>query len=160
MKNLFRREFPELKTKNYSDQEIIYHIEVLPLNRRSPITKKPTMAKQEKITIDFIHFSVADREPLLKILTPEGADRWGKIISDHAIKGAAKGIDCGKMCSDCAFKYNQAKTPDYYEAVDGAVLMLMQDGKFHCHTKEHEDAGKHCAGFEYAKLHFNDLKDE
>lgn len=116
--------------------------------------------EKEKLQIDFIHISIGEREPILQVLTKAGVDKWGKIISDHAIKGAAKGIDCGKMCSDCAFKYQQEKTADYYEAVDGAILMLSTDGKFHCHPEDHEDAGKPCAGFEYAKLYFNDLKDE
>lgn len=119
--------------------------------------KKPI---KQKITFDIIHWAVNQpTEPKLQILTKEGVDKWGKIISEHARKGALKGVDCGKMCSDCAFKYNQPKTVDYYEAVDGAVLMLMSEGKFHCHTQEHEDAGKSCAGFAYAQLHFKDLHD-
>lgn len=113
----------------------------------------------DSIKIEFVHFSMSEREPTFQVLSKDSVDNWAKIISDHAISGASKGIDCGKMCADCAFKYNQEKTADYYEAVDGAVLMLMQDGKFHCHTESHEDAGKPCAGFAYAQLHFNDLKD-
>lgn len=110
--------------------------------------------------IKFIHISTTNRKPELQFVTEGEIDSWGKIISDHAQKGAAQGIDCGKMCNDCAFKYNQPKTADYYEAVDGAVLMLASDGKFNCHTEEHEDAGKPCAGFKYAQLHFNTLPDE
>lgn len=99
------------------------------------------------------------KQPKLNILTQDGVDDWGKIIAEHAQKGASKGVDCGKMCKDCAFRYNQEKTVDYYEAVDSAVLMLVSAGYFHCHTEDHQDAGTPCAGFEYAKLHFQDLKD-
>lgn len=112
---------------------------------------------ENKIELGKIHFSVSD-EPNLKMLELKEVDKWAKIISDHAAKGAAKGIDCGKMCNDCAFKYNQEKTKDYYEAVDGAVLMLVQSGKFHCHTESHEDAGKPCAGFLYAQLYFDSVE--
>jgi hypothetical protein len=49
MNRFFKVNFSEAKPKTYSDQEIIYHLEVLPLKRRSPITKKPTWQSKKKL---------------------------------------------------------------------------------------------------------------
>lgn len=108
-----------------------------------------------EIKLDIIHWNITKREPSFRVLSPGTVDGWAKRISEQAQKGAAIGKDCGKMCEDCAFKYNQPHTTDYLESVDGAVLMLMQEGKFHCHTDSHEDAGKPCAGFLYAQEFLN-----
>jgi hypothetical protein len=99
------------------------------------------------------------REPQLLFLYPEFLDTWAKRIADHARKGATLGIDCGKMCVDCAFKYDQPRNVHYLEAVDGAVLMLSTEGNFHCHTADGSDAAKPCAGFAYATAYINSIKD-
>lgn len=97
-----------------------------------------------------------DSEPFYQFLTPENIDEWAKRLADLAQKGALLG-DCGKMCNDCAFKYNQPHDTDYLESVDGAALMLAFEGKFHCHTDEHKDAGRPCVGFLYAKQFMNSI---
>lgn len=98
-----------------------------------------------------------NRKPVIK--NPEF---WGKRLEEMAHKGAALGVDHGKMCKDCAFRSNQEHTQDYVESVDGAFQMLAWEGKFNCHTDAHEDAGKPCAGFLYAKeyLKSTETKDE
>lgn len=89
----------------------------------------------------------------------EGSEEvWAARIAEMARKGAPMG-DCGKMCSDCAFKHPQPPTPDYYAAVDGAVQVLMMGGRFNCHTDDHEDAGRLCAGMLYAKQ-YTDQEDK
>lgn len=37
LENFYEREFLEQPEPNYGDQEVIYHLEVLPLNRKSAI---------------------------------------------------------------------------------------------------------------------------
>lgn len=36
-KTFYMREFPQKKKLNYSEQEVIFHLEILPLNRKSII---------------------------------------------------------------------------------------------------------------------------
>lgn len=83
-----------------------------------------------------------------------------QLLTDLLHKGARKakemGIlaECGKMCHNCAFKANQPQQENYLMAVSGVCYQLMAEGEFHCHTKDHEDAGKECVGFTFAKLSF------
>lgn len=83
---------------------------------------------------------------------------YAKSISELAIAGAKvakkKGIKCDKMCSTCAFKWNQDRTLHYFLAADRAAYELMSDGKFNCHTWDFKDAEKPCAGFQLASLAF------
>jgi hypothetical protein len=106
----------------------------------------------------FLNWFYQQREPQFKILDNETVDTWGDKIADQARKGAALGKDCGKMCKDCAFNNNQPHTIDYLESVDGAVLMLVSEGRFNCHTPDGGDAHKPCAGFLYAKEHLNSIE--
>lgn len=86
------------------------------------------------------------------VLPPRNSADLGKWISELAKAGATLGY-CGRMCSDCAFKYAQIdqQDQDYINAVQDAVFQLAWDGRFHCHTADKKDAGISCAGFEYAK---------
>lgn len=81
---------------------------------------------------------------------------YAKSISEIANKGAKiakeKGIDCGKMCDECAFKWNQPHTLYYFIAADKAAQALMMGQQFNCHTWDYKCAGKSCSGFEMAKL--------
>ena len=60
------------------------------------------------------------------------------------------GADCGKMCSDCAFRTGTDANNDV-AATEGAISCLQWDGMFNCHTGNFSDAGQPCAGFLYAK---------
>lgn len=77
-----------------------------------------------------------------------------------AKKGASvakkKGVlqECGKMCENCAFKWEQDRTLDYFLAADRAAYALMSEGQFNCHTWDFKCADKPCAGFQLAKLVF------
>lgn len=97
------------------------------------------------------HISYPEPKPYQCIAEGKEED-WAARIAELARKGAALG-SCGKMCSDCAFKHPQAATHEYYSAVDGAVKVLLMGGRFNCHTENHEDAGRECAGMLYAKLY-------
>lgn len=44
-KTFYDREF-KTKRKNYSDKELIYYFEILPLNRRSAILENPSWKKK------------------------------------------------------------------------------------------------------------------
>lgn len=89
---------------------------------------------------------------------------WGERIASHAQKGAAMGVACGKMCSSCAFKFQEEDINGYSAAVDGAVGVLLMGGVFNCHRADENgdwvDAGKPCAGMQYAKLYTDNLQDE
>jgi hypothetical protein len=80
---------------------------------------------------------------------------YAKSISKVAQIGAKlakkRGIDCGKMCKECAFKWNQPHTLYYFIAADNAANALLQGGEFNCHTHDYKDAGRPCAGFLMAK---------
>lgn len=88
---------------------------------------------------------------------------YAKSISELVQKGAEiakeRGIlgECGKMCDECAFKWNQPHVLTYFLAADLAAGMLMSDGEFNCHTHDYKDAERPCAGFKLAKLVFDNL---
>jgi hypothetical protein len=85
---------------------------------------------------------------------------YAKCISEMAKKGARvakeKGIlkECGKMCSTCAFKWEQEHTLTYFHAADQAAYALMSEGQFNCHTWDFKCADKPCIGFQLSKLVF------
>lgn len=89
---------------------------------------------------------------------------WGERIAEQARKGAAMGIDCGRMCADCAFKPQTEDTNGYAESVDGAVSIMLMGGTFHCHDHapdgSYVDAGKPCAGMAYANLYQASIDNE
>lgn len=101
--------------------------------------------------IEITHISFCEPKPY-DVIADGTEEVWAARIADYARKGAKLG-DCGKMCIDCAFKHPQPGTEAYYRAVDGAVKVLMMGGLFHCHTEDHEDAGRPCSGWLYAKLY-------
>lgn len=92
----------------------------------------------------------------MKITDSGSGIHMERFAREGAKIAAAKGIDCGKMCHDCAFKTQQEDLNGYPEAVEGAFQALAWDGTFNCHTEEHKDAGKPCAGFLMAKEYFKD----
>ncbi len=83
------------------------------------------------------------------------------ILTDLLHKGARKAKEkgilgqCGKMCTNCAFKQNQPQQTNYLIAVTAACDKLMTDGDFHCHTEDFQDAGHECVGFKLAKMAFS-----
>lgn len=86
---------------------------------------------------------------------------YAKTMSDlvkKAVKVAKeKGIDigpCGKMCSECAFKWEQDHTLQYIMAADLAAKILIEGGDFHCHTHDYKCADKPCSGFSIIKTVF------
>jgi len=83
---------------------------------------------------------------------------YAESISELAQAGAKiakeKGIDCGKMCDTCAFKWNQEHNLTYFLAADQAAEQLIWEGQFNCHTHDFKCADKPCAGFKFAKLVF------
>jgi len=85
---------------------------------------------------------------------------YAESISQLAKAGAEKAKqqgklgECGKMCDTCAFKWEQEHNLTYFMAADNAAYMLMAEGGFNCHTPQFKDAGRPCAGFEFAKLVF------
>ena len=85
---------------------------------------------------------------------------YAECISKMAIAGAKvakeKGLleQCGKMCDNCAFKWDQDHTLNYILAADQAAHQLMSEGEFNCHTWDFKMADKPCAGFKFAKLVF------
>lgn len=84
------------------------------------------------------------------------AESIAKMAAAGAKVAKKKGIlgTCGKMCDECAFKWDQPHTLQYIFAADNAAAMLMAEGEFNCHTHDYKDAEKRCAGFELAKLVF------
>jgi len=81
---------------------------------------------------------------------------YAKSLSEMAKAGAkiakAKGIDCGKMCAECACKWEQDKTIQYFIAADEAAKRIMEGGEFNCHSWDYKCSDKPCAGFLMAKL--------
>lgn len=78
---------------------------------------------------------------------------YAKSIADVA-KQAAKILKrdgklkrCHKMCGECAFKWDQPHTLQYFLAADTAAGIVMGGGEFHCHTHDYKDEGKLCGGF-------------
>ncbi len=94
------------------------------------------------------HISYKEVEKSYQVIADDTEEKWGAHIADLARKGAKLG-DCGRLCSDCAFKHPQPPTQDYYNAVDGAVKVILMGGVFNCHTEDHEDAGRLCVGMLY-----------
>ena len=89
---------------------------------------------------------------------------YAKSISELAKAGATKakrlGIDCGRMCDTCAFKWEQDRTLQYFLVADQAAYQLMSEGAFNCHTWDFKDAEKECVGFKLAKLVFEKENDQ
>lgn len=88
---------------------------------------------------------------------------FAKCISDLAKEAARvskeKGVDishCGKMCNECAFKWDQDRSLNYFIAADNAARQLINGGEFNCHTWNYKDAEKQCAGFAIVKSVFGD----
>lgn len=79
-----------------------------------------------------------------------------ELIASWAKKGATLGVDCGRMCDDCAFKSGTEANNDEY-LMENVAYGAMQnpDAIFYCHkTSDHGiliDKTKVCAGFMYAK---------
>lgn len=109
------------------------------------------------MALDFQIVHVSKSKPGYQVIAPGTEEAWAARIAAYARKGASM-ADCGKMCADCAFKHPQEPTEDYYEAVDGAVKLLLIGGVFNCHTDDHLDAGRLCAGMLYAKK-YTDYED-
>lgn len=77
-------------------------------------------------------------------------------ISETAKKGAAMGAG-GKMCNDCAFKKGSEANNDE-DAVEAAVHCILHGAQFNCHTIPGVDAGRKCAGFEYAMKYLDSIE--
>lgn len=110
------------------------------------------------IKFEITHINYGPAKPY-QVMNEGDEEKWAAHIADQARKGAALGKNCGKMCSDCAFKHPQPPTQDYYNAVDGAIKVILMGGRFNCHTEDHEDAGRECVGMRMAKL-YQDTLDE
>ncbi len=85
---------------------------------------------------------------------------YAKPLSELAKKGAkiakSKGIKCGKMCAECACKWDQERNLFYFLAADNAADKLINGGEFNCHTHDYKCADKPCAGFLMAKLAYEE----
>lgn len=82
-----------------------------------------------------------------------------EILGEMARRGARltgqNGVNCGRMCSDCAFKPNQPQTEEFLNAAEAAFGCLQGRGTFRCHEKDHSaDNGLPCMGFWYAQQCF------
>lgn len=75
------------------------------------------------------------------------------LIVKWAIEGAKHG-DCGRMCSDCAFKKGTEANADEYVAAMAAQCVAYDMAKFNCHTTDLKFIDKPCAGYLYAKQYF------
>lgn len=73
-----------------------------------------------------------------------------ELIASWARKGAELGVNCGKMCAECAFRPGSVAQQEPHN-VQAAADCLAFYGTFHCHKNGFEDAGYPCAGFLYAK---------
>lgn len=91
-----------------------------------------------------------------------GLTSYAKSLSELTKEGAKiakkKGIDCGKMCSTCACKWEQERNLFYFLAADNAAKILIDGGEFNCHTTDYKCADKPCNGFLMAKLAFEKEK--
>lgn len=87
------------------------------------------------------------------------AKRLAKCAREGAKISGQNGVNAGRMCHDCAFKDNQPHTPDFLEAVEGAMEILGSGrGEFRCHTADHSaDNGLPCMGFWWTKLYFDHI---
>lgn len=85
---------------------------------------------------------------------------YAKPLSNLAKEGAKiakeKGIDCGKMCGECACKWDQERNLFYFMAADNAAKILIEGGEFSCHTHNYKCADKPCSGFLMAKLAYDE----
>lgn len=82
------------------------------------------------------------------------AKAMSELVKKAAETAKEKGIDigpCGKMCSECAFKWEQDHTLQYIMAADLAAKILIEGGEFNCHTYDYKDANKPCSGFSIIK---------
>lgn len=71
-------------------------------------------------------------------------------------QAGAKFGDCGKMCSECAFKQGGIANSEPHN-VEAALQCLAGMGSFNCHTDSGnglQDAGKPCVGFLYANQYW------
>lgn len=78
-----------------------------------------------------------------------------ELLAIWARKGAALG-DCGKMCSECAFRLNTVANLDA-ENIDIAAQCVAFRGTFCCHKIDNPETMKPCAGFLYAKQYANTM---
>lgn len=80
-----------------------------------------------------------------------------EVVALFAQRGAKLG-DCGKMCSECAFKLNSPANLEEQNA-DAALESLSVPGAvFHCHPQgSYGDAGRVCTGFKYAKQYLESI---
>jgi hypothetical protein len=78
------------------------------------------------------------------------AKSLAELIASWARKGAELGVDCGRMCNECAFRPGSVAQSEPHN-VSAAADCLAFEGKFNCHKNDSEDAGYPCAGFLYAK---------
>ena len=86
---------------------------------------------------------------------PEKLTAW---LVDLMRAGAGMGANCGRLCTDCAFKKPLDPTQgDQITPLDVAE-QLAWSGRLNCHTPDHKDARKPCAGFEYAKRYLEHLE--
>jgi hypothetical protein len=91
--------------------------------------------------------------PLKKIIKQDPEKALADLIAKWARNGAATGIDCGKMCDECAFRTGSAAQSEPHN-VSAAATALAYEGIFNCHINGFENAGHPCAGFLYAKAYF------
>ena len=88
---------------------------------------------------------------------PEKLTAW---LVDLMRAGAGMGAHCGRLCTDCAFKKPLDPTQgDQITPLDVAE-QLAWSGRLNCHTPDHKDARKPCAGFEYAKRYLEHLEQQ
>lgn len=78
-------------------------------------------------------------------------------LVELAKHGAAYG-NCGRMCSECAFKDGALGNNEEWN-VEAAHTSLMTEAKFNCHLTDQnghtENSGTPCVGFLYAKQYFS-----
>jgi len=89
------------------------------------------------------------------------AELLGKWAREGAKISGQNGVNCGRMCHDCAFKPNQPQTEAFLSAAQDAADCLDGRGYFNCHTPDHEDhTGTPCLGFWYAKQYLATIETE
>jgi hypothetical protein len=78
-----------------------------------------------------------------------------EVIAVFAQRGAKLG-NCGRMCSECAFRLGSAANLEEHNAEAALQASLLPGYKFHCHPQgKYGDAGRECVGFQYAKLYLD-----
>jgi hypothetical protein len=74
-------------------------------------------------------------------------------LSEWAQKGAALGVDHGRMCAECAFRKGSVANEEPHNT-EAAMHALAYEAVFHCHPPGSTgDAGVLCSGFQYAKAY-------